>query len=95
MGLLASLAFSQRGIKLSYQSSSDLLHCHQYHGYKCIFQAYQAVVQLVEAQHLYSSLKIPLLVIPSTISNNVPGTDFSLGCDSSLNEIVSVSIQSV
>jgi hypothetical protein len=25
--------------------------------------------------------------MPATISNNVPGTDFSLGCDTALNEI--------
>ena len=49
------------------------------------------MLQLVEARSTYRSLKIPMIVIPSTISNNVPGTDFSLGTDTSLNEIVSVS----
>ena len=49
------------------------------------------MLQLVEARATYRSLKIPMIVIPSTISNNVPGTDFSLGTDTSLNEIVSVS----
>jgi hypothetical protein len=31
-------------------------------------------------------------MIPATISNNVPGTEFSLGCDTALNEITEVSI---
>lgn len=30
------------------------------------------------------------MVIPSTISNNVPGTEFSLGCDTALNEITEI-----
>lgn len=32
-----------------------------------------------------------MVIIPSTISNNVPGTEFSLGCDTALNEITEVS----
>ena len=31
-----------------------------------------------------------MIIIPATISNNVPGTDFSLGSDTSLNEIADV-----
>jgi len=31
-----------------------------------------------------------MAVIPSTISNNVPGTDFTLGADTALNEITNV-----
>lgn len=30
---------------------------------------------------------LPLIIIPATISNNVPGSEFSLGCDTALNEI--------
>jgi len=33
---------------------------------------------------------IPLVVVPVTYSNNVPGTDFSLGADTALNQIVKV-----
>ena len=29
-----------------------------------------------------------MVCLPATISNNVPGTDFTLGCDTSLNAIV-------
>jgi len=31
-----------------------------------------------------------MVILPATISNNVPGTDFSLGSDTSLNEIADV-----
>lgn len=38
----------------------------------------------------FNEFCIPLVVIPSTISNNVPGTEFSLGCDTGLNEITEI-----
>ncbi|KAG9340267.1 hypothetical protein JZ751_021710 [Albula glossodonta] len=34
-------------------------------------------------------LCIPLVVIPATVSNNVPGSDFSIGADTALNTITS------
>ncbi|KAG6932142.1 phosphofructokinase, liver type, partial [Chelydra serpentina] len=49
------------------------------------FEAYEGVLQLVEARGQYEELCIIMCVIPATISNNVPGTDFSLGCDTAVN----------
>ncbi|XP_077096399.1 phosphofructokinase, liver b [Siphateles boraxobius] len=49
------------------------------------FEAYEGVLQLVEARGRYDELCIPMCVIPATISNNVPGTDFSLGADTAVN----------
>lgn len=54
------------------------------------FEAYNSVVQLYEARGKYPEFCIPMCVIPATISNNVPGSDFSLGCDTALNEIVEI-----
>ena len=54
------------------------------------FEAYRAILELAEARALHSSLCVPMVCIPATISNNVPGTDFSLGADTALNEIVDV-----
>lgn len=54
------------------------------------FEAFQAGLQLYEQRQQYPEFRIPLLVIPSTISNNVPGTDFSLGSDTALNEITEI-----
>lgn len=31
-----------------------------------------------------------MCIVPATISNNVPGSDFSIGCDTGLNMIVEV-----
>lgn len=57
-----------------------------------LLQAYQGGIELFQAREKFNEFKIPMVVIPSTISNNVPGTDFSLGCDTALNEITEVSI---
>lgn len=54
------------------------------------FEAFTSVLQLKEQRHLHNEFCIPLVCIPATISNNVPGTDYSIGCDTALNEIVAV-----
>lgn len=42
------------------------------------------------AREKYEELCIPLVVIPATVSNNVPGSDFSVGADTALNTITTV-----
>lgn len=54
-------------------------------------QAYHSVLLMADAREKYSEFCIPMVVIPATISNNVPGTDFSLGTDTAVNEITEVS----
>lgn len=54
------------------------------------FQAYQAALHFAEARADHPAFRMPIVVIPSTISNNVPGTEFSLGCDTALNEITEI-----
>ncbi|KAG7466935.1 hypothetical protein MATL_G00147570 [Megalops atlanticus] len=49
------------------------------------FEAYEGVLQLVEARGRYRELCIVMCVVPATISNNVPGTAFSLGADTAVN----------
>ena len=41
-----------------------------------------------EARPMYPALRIPMVLIPATISNNVPGTEYSLGSDTCLNSIM-------
>ncbi|KAI9320079.1 6-phosphofructokinase [Dichotomocladium elegans] len=53
------------------------------------FEAYSGLVSLEKERMNYPALCIPICLLPATISNNVPGTDFSLGNDTSLNAIVS------
>ena len=52
------------------------------------FEAYHALSQLRKARDQYPSLCIPMCLLPATISNNVPGTEYSLGSDTCLNELV-------
>ncbi|EHB08224.1 6-phosphofructokinase, liver type [Heterocephalus glaber] len=63
------------------------LRTHNIHALLVIggFEAYEGVLQLVEARGRYEELCIVMCVIPATISNNVPGTDFSLGSDTAVN----------
>ena len=56
------------------------------------YEAFISVYELNEARSKHPEFKIPMLCVPATISNNVPGTDFSLGADTSLNEITQVNI---
>lgn len=53
------------------------------------FEGFHALSQLRKARKDYSSLCIPMVLLPATISNNVPGTEYSLGSDTCLNELVS------
>jgi len=52
------------------------------------FEAFHAVSQLRQAREQFPSLCIPMTLLPATISNNVPGTEYSLGSDTCLNELV-------
>ncbi|CAL4171517.1 unnamed protein product, partial [Meganyctiphanes norvegica] len=54
------------------------------------FEAYHSVLQMYEARGKYPEFCIPMAVIPATISNNVPGSNFSLGTDTALNEITEI-----
>uniref|UniRef100_A0A673WXR2 6-phosphofructokinase type A n=1 Tax=Salmo trutta TaxID=8032 RepID=A0A673WXR2_SALTR len=52
-------------------------------------QAFMGGLELVTAREKYEELCIPMVVIPATVSNNVPGSDFSIGADTALNTITS------
>ncbi|KAM6210089.1 ATP-dependent 6-phosphofructokinase, platelet type isoform 2-T2 [Sarcoramphus papa] len=52
------------------------------------FEAYESCLQLHEARSRFEEFCVPVCVLPATISNNVPGTDFSIGADTALNAIV-------
>ena len=54
------------------------------------FEAFQSVLMLYEAREKFPEFRIPMVVLPATISNNVPGTDFSLGADTAVNEITEI-----
>lgn len=52
------------------------------------FEAFTAVSELRRARAQHPAFKIPLVVLPATISNNVPGTEYSVGSDTCLNALI-------
>uniref|UniRef100_A0AC11AQ15 Phosphofructokinase, muscle n=1 Tax=Ovis aries TaxID=9940 RepID=A0AC11AQ15_SHEEP len=57
------------------------------------FEAYTGGLELMEGRKQYDELCIPFVVIPATVSNNVPGSDFSVGADTALNTICMVNVE--
>uniref|UniRef100_A0A5S6QA40 ATP-dependent 6-phosphofructokinase n=1 Tax=Trichuris muris TaxID=70415 RepID=A0A5S6QA40_TRIMR len=51
------------------------------------FEAFHSCLIMAELRSKYKEFCIPLVTLPCTISNNVPGTSFSIGSDTALNEI--------
>ncbi|KAG5836483.1 hypothetical protein ANANG_G00255280 [Anguilla anguilla] len=51
------------------------------------FEAFAGGLEIVKAREKYEELCIPMVIIPATVSNNVPGSDFSIGADTALNTI--------
>ncbi|XP_067326466.1 ATP-dependent 6-phosphofructokinase, platelet type isoform X3 [Anolis sagrei] len=51
------------------------------------FEAYLGLLELSAAREKYDEFCIPMVMVPATVSNNVPGSDFSIGADTALNTI--------
>lgn len=52
------------------------------------FEAFISLHQLEAARYNYPAFRIPMVLIPATLSNNVPGTEYSLGSDTALNALM-------
>ena len=50
--------------------------------------AYEAAYTLMENRANYPAFKLPTVCIPASINNNLPGSEWSLGADTALNNIV-------
>jgi 6-phosphofructokinase 1 len=55
-----------------------------------LLQGYHGAIMLSEARNNHEEFCIPICVLPATISNDIPGSDISIGCDTALNVIVEV-----
>ncbi|KAM5337537.1 ATP-dependent 6-phosphofructokinase, platelet type [Glossophaga mutica] len=51
------------------------------------FEAYLGLLELSAARGKHQELCVPMVMVPATVSNNVPGSDFSIGADTALNTI--------
>ncbi|VCX40262.1 unnamed protein product, partial [Gulo gulo] len=52
------------------------------------FEAFESAVLFADSRDHHPEFCIPICILPTTISNNVPGTDVSLGSDTGLNAVV-------
>ncbi len=50
--------------------------------------AYQSAYQMYKERKNYPAFNIPMICLPASINNNLPGTELSLGADTALNNIV-------
>uniref|UniRef100_A0A3P8SY80 ATP-dependent 6-phosphofructokinase n=1 Tax=Amphiprion percula TaxID=161767 RepID=A0A3P8SY80_AMPPE len=51
------------------------------------FEAYVGLLELSAARDKYTELCVPMVMVPATVSNNIPGSDLSIGSDTALNAI--------
>jgi len=49
---------------------------------------YEGAFQMLKAQENYPAFNIPIVCLPATIDNNLPGSELSIGADTALNSIV-------
>lgn len=52
------------------------------------WSGYQAAYSLYQQRENYPTFNIPILCIPATIDNNLPGAEHSIGSDTALNNII-------
>uniref|UniRef100_A0AAQ5YRH1 Phosphofructokinase domain-containing protein n=1 Tax=Amphiprion ocellaris TaxID=80972 RepID=A0AAQ5YRH1_AMPOC len=50
-------------------------------------QAFLSLLELLTARGKYDEFCVPMVMVPATVSNNVPGSDLSIGADTALNAI--------
>jgi 6-phosphofructokinase 1 len=49
---------------------------------------YQAAHKLYSERHIFPAFDIPIICLPASIDNNLPGSELSIGADTALNSIV-------
>jgi 6-phosphofructokinase 1 len=54
------------------------------------WEAYDGAHRLFDERKNFPAFNIPIICLPATIDNNLPGTELSIGADTALNNIVSV-----
>ena len=52
------------------------------------WSAYEASFNMLSNRLNYPSFNIPMICLPASINNNLPGSEFSIGADTALNSIV-------
>ena len=52
------------------------------------WNGYEAVHTMLNSRPNFPAFNIPIVCLPASINNNLPGTEFSIGADTALNSIV-------
>jgi 6-phosphofructokinase 1 len=52
------------------------------------WSGYETAYQMINLRNNYPAFNIPIVCLPATINNNLPGSDLSIGADTALNNIV-------
>jgi 6-phosphofructokinase 1 len=52
------------------------------------WNSYESVYKLYQERNNFPAFNIPIVCLPATINNNLPGSEFSIGADTALNNIV-------
>jgi 6-phosphofructokinase 1 len=52
------------------------------------WNAYEGIYSMINEQPNYPAFNIPIVCLPASINNNLPGSEFSIGADTALNNIV-------
>ena len=94
----SSIGGAQLGTNRRLLTGHDLYavarHLEQFEIQALIIVGGQAAYETAEAfrthEDAYPSFSIPVVCVPATIDNNLPGSDFSIGADTALNNIVEV-----
>ncbi|XP_029444412.1 ATP-dependent 6-phosphofructokinase, platelet type isoform X6 [Rhinatrema bivittatum] len=85
-----SLLGTKRTLPAKYlEKIADEIRAHNINALLIIggFESYLGLLELSVARQKYEEFCIPMVMVPATVSNNVPGSDFSIGADTALNTI--------
>jgi 6-phosphofructokinase 1 len=80
----------KRPTERDYYPIASRLEKHQIDGILIIggLSGYRAAYDLMNNRDNYKAFDIPIVLVPSSINNNLPGSDFSIGADTAINNIV-------
>jgi 6-phosphofructokinase 1 len=53
------------------------------------WSAYESTYRMLKERENFAAFNIPMVCLPATINNNLPGSELSIGADTALNSIVS------
>ncbi len=92
----ASRGGCELGTNRKIPSGSDYYHIaraiekHEIHGIIIIggWESYETAFQFQKMRENYPAFNIPIVCMPASINNNLPGSELSIGADTALNNIV-------